>query len=45
MVKTIWQNERNFRPCVGLDVSKFFDEIILALYDFYFCIFKQDVDV
>lgn len=45
MVQKIWKNERNFRPCVGLDVSPFFDDIILTLYDFHFCIWKADVDV
>lgn len=36
MVKMIWNNDRFFKPSVGLDVSKFYDDVILVLYDFYF---------
>lgn len=36
MVKIIWNTDRFLRPCVGLDVSRFYDDIILVMYDFYF---------
>ncbi|EGR33375.1 hypothetical protein IMG5_055180 [Ichthyophthirius multifiliis] len=44
-VLKIWQQERSYRPPVGLDVSNFFDDIILTLHDFNFSIWKHDVDV
>lgn len=40
----MWQNQRNYRPSVGLDVSPFFEDIILTLHDFNFCIWKHGVD-
>lgn len=45
MVTRIWQNERTFRPTVNLDVSPFFEDIILSVHDFLFCIWKHDVPV
>lgn len=41
----LWQNERSYRPPVGLDVSPFYEDITLTLHDFNFCIWKQDVEV
>ena len=45
MVQVLWQNERNFRPTVALDLSPFFDDIILTFYDFHFAIWKHDIKV
>lgn len=45
MVKILWQQDRFMRPCVGLDVSKFYDDVILVLFDFHFSIYKHDCDV
>lgn len=45
LVQKIWQNQRNFRPCVGLDSSVFYDDVELTLHDFNFCIWVHQVDV
>jgi hypothetical protein len=45
MVQQLWQNERSYRPTVGLDVSPFFDDIILTLHDFNFCIWKHQIAI
>ena len=44
-VTRIWQSERSYRPCTGLDRSSFFEDIIMTIHDFYFCIWKLDTDV
>lgn len=44
-VVRLWQNERSYRPPVGLDVSPFYEDITLTLHDFNYCIWKHDVDV
>ncbi len=36
---------KNYRAPVGIDRSPFFDDIILSLHDFYFCIWKEQVSV
>jgi dynein intermediate chain 3, axonemal len=36
---------KNYRATVGLDRSHFFNDIILTLYDFCFCIWKEGVSV
>ena len=45
MVQLFWQNERSYRPTVGLDVSQFFDDIILTLHDFHFCVWKHGINI
>ncbi len=45
LVVKLWQNERSFRPTVGLDRSPFFESIILTLHDYHFNIWKTTVDV
>ena len=45
MVTKIWQYERGYRPTVALDRSPFFEDIILTVHDFHFCIWKADIDV
>lgn len=43
MVQQLWQNERSYRPTVGLDVSPFFEDIVLTLHDFHFCVWKHHI--
>lgn len=45
MVTKLWQFERGYRPSVSLDRSPFFEDIILTVHDFHFCIWKIDIDV
>ncbi|CAK59134.1 unnamed protein product (macronuclear) [Paramecium tetraurelia] len=42
LVTTIWQQARSMRPPIALDVSPFFDDIILTLHDFNFCVWKHN---
>ncbi|KAL4510230.1 hypothetical protein ABPG72_010423 [Tetrahymena utriculariae] len=44
-VTKLWQNERSYRPTVTLECSPFYEDIILTIHDFNFCIWKHDVDV
>lgn len=44
LVTGLWPSERAYRPCLGIDRS-LFDDIVLTLYDFYFAIWKQDIEV
>jgi len=41
----LWQNERSYRPTVSLDLSPFYEDIVLTVHDFNFCIWRHDVDV
>jgi len=34
---------KNYRSAVGLDRSVFFNDIILSLHDFSFCIWKEGI--
>ena len=43
MVTHIWQQERNFRPAV-LSRSPFFEDVFLTAHDYYFCIWKKDIE-
>lgn len=40
-----WNQERNFRPVVSLDVMPSNEDIILTVYDFYFCVWKVGIEV
>jgi hypothetical protein len=40
-----WNQERNFRPVVSLDLMPFNEDIILTVYDFYFCVWKVGIEV
>ncbi|CAD8180809.1 unnamed protein product [Paramecium pentaurelia] len=42
LVTTIWQQARSLRPPIALDVSPFFDDVILTLHDFNFCVWKHN---
>lgn len=35
---------RSYRPCLGLQVSPFFSDLVLTLHDFNFVIWKSDLD-
>jgi hypothetical protein len=37
--------ERSFRPICALERSPFYEDIILTIHDFHFCIWKVDVEV
>lgn len=42
-VKKIYEGERNYRPIVALERSPFFDDMILTVHDFHFCIWKTSL--
>ena len=44
-VTKIWNAERSYRPIVGIELSPFFDDIILSFHDYYFCLWRMDTDV
>jgi hypothetical protein len=44
IVQKIWSTERSGRPTVALDISPFFDDIILTVYDSYFTLWKTDCE-
>ena len=43
-VKTTYDAERNYRPVLALERSSFFEDLILTVHDFYFCIWKTSSD-
>eukprot|EP01017_Pseudomicrothorax_dubius_P046521 TRINITY_DN8202_c0_g1_i6.p1 TRINITY_DN8202_c0_g1~~TRINITY_DN8202_c0_g1_i6.p1 ORF type:complete len:722 (-),score=183.31 TRINITY_DN8202_c0_g1_i6:12-2177(-) len=45
MITNLWSSERALRSCVALDRSPFFDDIILTVFDFHFCIWRTDIEV
>ena len=44
-IVSFWNQERCFRPVVALDLLPSNENIILTVYDFYFCIWKNNIDV
>ena len=44
ILQKVWSTERSGRPTVALDISPFFDDIILTIYDLYFCLWKTDCE-
>lgn len=40
-----WSQERCYRPVVALDLLPSNESIILTVYDFHFCIWKNNIDV
>jgi dynein intermediate chain 3, axonemal len=40
-----WSQERCYRPVVALDLLPSNESIILTVYDFHFCIWKNGIDV
>lgn len=43
-VRIMRDDVRSYRPCLGLQVSPFFQDLILTLHDFNFVIWKNDLD-
>lgn len=39
-VQAIYESERNSRPCLALERSPFYEDLILTVHDFYFAIWK-----
>jgi hypothetical protein len=39
-VKFTYDCERNYRPVLALERSPFFEDLLLTVHDFYFCIWK-----
>jgi len=44
-IVSFWNHERCFRPVVALDLLPSNESIILTVYDFHFCIWKNNIDV
>ena len=42
-VTKLWNQEKNYRPCY-VECSPFYDDIVMTIHDFNFCIWKTDVD-
>ena len=40
----MYECERNYRPVVALEKSPFFDDLILTVHDFHFCIWKTSLE-
>ena len=43
-VRQTYETERNYRPIVALERSHFFEDLILTVHDFHFCIWKTSLD-
>lgn len=39
-MKHTYDSERNYRPTLALERSPFFDDLLLVVHDFNFCIWK-----
>ena len=44
-ISNYWNQERNYRPVVAIDLLPWNEDIILTIYDFHFCIWKCSVEV
>jgi len=44
VIQKIWSGERSARPAIALDISPFFDDIILSIFDCHFTLWKVDCD-
>lgn len=42
-IKTLYESERNLRPVLELARSPIFDDLLLTVHDFYFCIWKVSI--
>lgn len=38
-----YESERNFRPVLELARSPFYEDLLLTVHDFYFCIWKTSL--
>lgn len=43
-VKKMYECERNYRPVVALERSHCFEDLILTVHDFHFCIWKTSLE-
>jgi WD40 repeat protein len=43
-VRKIYECERNYRPIVALERSPYYEDLILTVHDFHFCIWKISLD-
>jgi len=43
-VKRTYDSERNYRPVLALERSPFFEDLMLTVHDFHFCIWKTSLD-
>lgn len=43
-VKLTYDSDRNYRPVLALERSPFFEDLILTVHDFHFCIWKTSID-
>lgn len=42
-VKLMYESEKEYRPCLALQRSKFFPNLLLTVHDFHFAIWKIDL--
>ncbi len=38
------ESERNYRPCVALERSPFYEDLVMTVHDFHFAIWKTSLD-
>jgi dynein intermediate chain 3, axonemal len=43
-VKLTYDSDRNYRPVLALERSPFFEDLLLTIHDFHFCIWKTSID-
>jgi dynein intermediate chain 3, axonemal len=43
-VKRTYDSERNYRPVLALERSPFYEDLLLTVHDFYFCIWKTSIE-
>jgi hypothetical protein len=43
-VKLTFDSERNYRPVLALERSPFYEDLLLTVHDFHFCIWKTSID-
>ena len=43
-VKLTYDSDRNYRPCLALERSPFYEDLLLTVHDFHFCIWKISID-
>jgi hypothetical protein len=43
-VRRTWDSERNYRPCLALERSPFYEDLIMTIHDFHFAIWKISLE-
>lgn len=43
-VKFMYESEKEYRPCLALQRSKFFPNLLMTVHDFHFAIWKIDLE-